>query len=248
MFRAPDSVWRAAPRAPSSRYDGQVVTSFDTPRHRHRLRVWGLSETICGRSARCWETPGFAWRYDGSAWTEVSAQLPTSMTACPSSRSGPRQRRRLAGRARRPDIHWDGAASKKPTRLPSSASHRARHPGRLSTSYVAGRRYGRATIRRDPATHRYGTRLLETMHSPHNVTPKNRPLSLLTGVHMPTKNLGYAWVTRERATAQGWGMEVARRHRLGSRSTSCTLCGSTLTTGYGRSGVRSTHRFQSSGC
>jgi hypothetical protein len=66
------------------RYDGQQFTRMDTPGTGQVFGVWGASENdVWAVGGEPDAEPGFVWRYDGSAWSDVSDMLPASVKGTP---------------------------------------------------------------------------------------------------------------------------------------------------------------------
>ena len=190
---APDSVWMGGAKGTILHYDGDAFTAFDTPGTGTVYGIWGLSEDdLWAVGGVPEETPGFAWRYDGSAWTDVSEQLPDGKNGLPVFK--------IWGRASDDawlvgldglTIHWDGSSFEKAdsgTRERLFTVH-GTHDG--TPSYVAVGGYGKSAIMEHDGT------------GWHNVTPKNAPASLY-GVYLRDEKLGYA-VGHEGAVLQRKG-------------------------------------------
>jgi hypothetical protein len=178
---APDSIWMGGAKGTIVHYDGETFTRHETPGSGTVYGVWGASaDDLWAVGGVPEETPGFAWRYDGSAWTDVSADLPDGKSGLPIFK--------IWGRASDDawlvgldglTIHWDGTRFEKAdsgTRQRLFTVH-----GTLDgdPAYVAvGGYFNTAIVEHD------GTGW-------HNNTPKKPPASLY-GVYLRDENLGYA--------------------------------------------------------
>jgi photosystem II stability/assembly factor-like uncharacterized protein len=190
---APDSVWMGGAKGTILHYDGDAFTAFDTPGTGTVYGIWGLSEDdLWAVGGVPEETPGFAWRYDGSAWTDVSEQLPDGKNGLPVFKIWGRASDDawlvgLDGLA----IHWDGSSFEKADSGTRERLFTVHGTQDGKPSYVAVGGYGKSAIMENDGT------------GWHNATPKNAPASLY-GVYLRDEKLGYA-VGHEGAVLQRKG-------------------------------------------
>jgi hypothetical protein len=184
---ARDSVWMAGAKGTILHYDGDTFTKLATPGSGTVYGVWGVSDDdLWAVGGVPEETPGFAWRYDGSAWTDVSAELPDGMTGQPIFKvwgrasddawlvglNGPDTNPGLA-------VHWNGSRFEKADSGTRQRLFTVHGTESGEPAYVAVGGYGEPVILEHD-----GTRW-------HNATPKKAPAALY-GVYLRDGKLGYA--------------------------------------------------------
>ena len=190
---APDSVWMGGAKGTILHYDGDSFTQLDTPGSATVYGIWGLQEdALWAVGGVPDEEPGFAWRYDGSSWTDVSDQLPDGKNGSPIFKVWGRAADDawfvgLEGLA----VHWDGERFERAETGTTQRLFTVHGTQSGEPSFVAVGGYGESVIMEYAGT------------AWHNVAPKNAPATLY-GVCMRDKNTGYA-VGHEGAVLQREG-------------------------------------------
>lgn len=190
---APDSVWMGGAKGTILHYDGSAFTKHETPASSTVYGIWGSSEDdLWAVGGVPEESPGFAWRYDGTAWSDVSDQLPDGKGGEPVFKVWGRASDDvwlvgLEGLA----VHWDGEAFEKADSGTRQRLFTVHGTQSGEPSFVAVGGYGEGVVMELSGT------------GWHNVAPKKPPASLY-GVCMRDAKTGYA-VGHEGAVLQRKG-------------------------------------------
>lgn len=181
LVLAPDSVWMGGSNGTIVHYDGDVFTKLEAPGTATVYGIWGVADDdLWAVGGVPEEEPGFAWRYDGKIWTDVSDQLPDGKNGSPIFKVWGRSADDawlvgLDGLA----VHWDGKQFEKAETGTTQRLFTVHGTESGEPSYVAVGGYGESVIMEYAGT------------AWHNVAPKNAPATLY-GVYMRDKNTGYA--------------------------------------------------------
>jgi hypothetical protein len=190
---APDSIWMGGAKGTIVHYDGKDFTKLDTPGSATVYGIWGLREdALWAVGGVPEESPGFVWRYDGKAWTDVSDQLPDGKDGSPVFKVWGRDEDDvwfvgLDGLA----VHWDGTSFEKSDTGTTQRLFTVHGSATGEPSYVAVGGYGQSVIMEYDGT------------AWHNAAPKDAPPQLY-GVCMRDAKTGYA-VGHEGAVLQRKG-------------------------------------------
>jgi hypothetical protein len=179
--QARDEVFMGGAGGTIVHYDGERFEVMDTPGTATVFGVWGASpDEVWAVGGEPDIAPGFVWRYDGSAWHDLTEQLP--------AQAGERALFKVWGRGADDvwfvgmdglALHWDGTAFEQVDAGTTRRLFTVHGAPQRGAPIVAVGGFGTAVI-----VEHDGTRW-------HNATPEAR-LPELFGVHMIDAERGFA--------------------------------------------------------